>query len=60
MDDIELPLAAEEFLVWLASERGRARNTIDAYRRDLVAYQGWLARRSLKMTTGSNPAETVE
>ena len=51
MDDVELPLAAEEFLVWLASERGRARNTIDAYRRDLVAYQRWLARRGLAMTT---------
>ena len=35
--DVELPLEAEEFLVWLASERGRARNTIEAYRRDLVA-----------------------
>jgi integrase/recombinase XerD len=51
VDDVELPLAAEEFLVWLASERGRARNTIDAYRRDLVAYQRWLARRNLMMTT---------
>jgi integrase/recombinase XerD len=51
VDDVELPLAAEEFLVWLASERGRARNTIDAYRRDLVAYQRWLVRRNLTMTT---------
>ena len=47
MTDVELPLEAEEFLVWLASERGRARNTIDAYRRDLVAYQRWLITRDL-------------
>jgi integrase/recombinase XerD len=51
VDDVELTLAAEEFLVWLASERGRARNTIDAYRRDLVAYQRWLTERGLTMTT---------
>jgi integrase/recombinase XerD len=53
VDDVELPLAAEEFLVWLASERGRARNTIDAYRRDLMAYQRWLTGRGLTMTTVS-------
>jgi integrase/recombinase XerD len=51
VNDVDLPLAAEEFLVWLASERGRARNTIDAYRRDLVAYQRWLTQRGLTMTT---------
>jgi tyrosine recombinase XerD len=44
VSDVELPLEAEEFLVWLSSERGRARNTIAAYRRDLSAYQAWLAR----------------
>jgi len=51
MDDVELPLEAEEFLVWLSSERGRARNTIDAYRRDLIAYQRWLAQRGLTIAT---------
>jgi len=51
MNDVELPLEAEEFLVWLSSERGRARNTIDAYRRDLVAYQRWLTQRGLTITT---------
>jgi integrase/recombinase XerD len=45
----ELPLDVEEFLVWLSAERGRARNTIDAYRRDLTAYCAWLAER------GSDP-----
>ncbi|MEA2841009.1 MAG: integrase/recombinase XerD [Methylobacteriaceae bacterium] len=31
------------FLDMLASERGAARNTIEAYRRDLLSYIGWLA-----------------
>jgi integrase/recombinase XerD len=33
----------ELFLDMLASERGAARNTIDAYRRDLSSYFGWLS-----------------
>ena len=43
---VELPLEAEEFLVWLSSERGRSRNTVQAYRRDLQRYQTWLMARS--------------
>ena len=39
---VELPLDVEEFLSWLAAERGRSRNTIAAYRRDLGAYWTWL------------------
>lgn len=35
---VELPLEAEELLIWLASERGRAASTIEAYRRDLMAW----------------------
>jgi integrase/recombinase XerD len=50
-DVIELPLEAEDFLVWLASERGRARNTVEAYRRDLFAYQRWLSPRGLTLMT---------
>ena len=42
----ELPLEAEEFLTWLAVERGRSANTLSAYRRDLRAYQEWLAQRA--------------
>lgn len=42
-----LPLEAEEFLTWLAVERGRAPNTLSAYRRDLRAYWGWLHRQGL-------------
>jgi integrase/recombinase XerD len=42
---VVLPLEAEEFLVWLASERGRAASTLEAYRRDLSAYARHLAAR---------------
>jgi integrase/recombinase XerD len=38
-EDRPLSLEAEEFLTWLASERGRAPSTLAAYRRDLLAYQ---------------------
>lgn len=41
-DDV-LPLEVEEFLSWMAAERGRARNTLLAYRRDLHVYCRWLA-----------------
>ena len=37
-----LPLEAEDLLMWLTAERGRAPNTITAYRRDLRTYVGWL------------------
>jgi len=47
----ELPLEVEEFLVWMASERGRSRNTLQAYRRDLRQYQGWLVERGLTPLT---------
>ncbi|MGE0880030.1 MAG: site-specific tyrosine recombinase XerD [Acidimicrobiia bacterium] len=43
--DEALPLEAEEFLTWLAVERGRAANTLAAYRRDLTAYCSWLVER---------------
>ena len=42
---VELPLEVEDFLGWLATERGRAANTIAAYRRDLAGYAEWLAER---------------
>src|SRR5215208_3341014 len=48
---VELPLEAEEFLVWMAAERGRAVNTLKAYRRDLLGYQAWLGERSLDLAT---------
>jgi len=38
-----LSAAAEEYLSWLAVERGRSPNTVAAYRRDLAAYEACLA-----------------
>lgn len=37
-----LPVEAEDFLTWLLVERGRAHSTVEAYRRDLVAYWTYL------------------
>ncbi|MGO8872048.1 MAG: site-specific tyrosine recombinase XerD [Acidimicrobiales bacterium] len=34
---------AEEYLSWLAVEKGRARNTLLAYRRDIAAWERWAA-----------------
>ena len=42
MIDTSLPLAVEEFLTWMATERGRSANTLAAYRRDLSQYCSWL------------------
>ncbi len=39
----ELPAPVEDFLSWMASERGRSANTLAAYRRDLGGYGTWLA-----------------
>jgi integrase/recombinase XerD len=44
---VQLPLEAEEFLIWLSAERGRSVNTITAYRRDLRQYWRWLAAGAL-------------
>lgn len=40
---VEVPVEVDEFLSWLAVERGRGANTIQAYRRDLLTYVHWLA-----------------
>jgi integrase/recombinase XerD len=37
-----LPIEVEEFLSWLVAEKGRAPNTLAAYRRDLRGYCEWL------------------
>jgi integrase/recombinase XerD len=47
----ELQLEVEEFLSWLVTERGRAANTIAAYRRDLAMYAAWLAHQGDDVTT---------
>jgi integrase/recombinase XerD len=44
-----LPLPAEEYLTWMAAERGRSVNTLAAYRRDLVAYVQWLTARGTSL-----------
>lgn len=44
-----LPLEAEEFLSWMATERGRSANTLAAYRRDLNGYWSWLSELGLTM-----------
>ncbi len=36
-----LSTGAEEYLSWLAVEKGRARNTLVAYRRDIAAWERW-------------------
>ncbi|MEI7547269.1 MAG: site-specific tyrosine recombinase XerD [Actinomycetota bacterium] len=46
-----LPAEAQEFLSWMASERGRSRNTLAAYRRDLGAYSQWLATHGSDLLT---------
>lgn len=46
---LSAPVLADEavdFLSWLAVERGRAKNTVIAYRRDLTSYCTWLAPRT--------------
>jgi len=37
-----LPLDVEEWLSWLAAEKGRARSTLEAYRRDIHRFWDWL------------------
>jgi integrase/recombinase XerD len=54
-----LPLEVEEYLSWLAVERGRAVNTLAAYRRDLVAYMGWLGDRRLDAVDADTIARYV-
>jgi len=38
----QLPLDVEDFLTWLVAERGRSRNTLSAYRRDLTGFWIWI------------------
>lgn len=48
----------EEFLDWMVVERGRSRNTVEAYRRDLVQYETWLLTR--KSDLGSVVVSDIE
>lgn len=53
-----LPLEAEEFLSWLAAERGRSPTTLAAYRRDLRGYWAHLAGRGLGLDDVDEPVVT--
>ena len=49
-DDPDMvPLDVEEWLSWLASERGRARSTLAAYRRDARRWCRWLDPRGVAL-----------
>jgi integrase/recombinase XerD len=42
-----LPLEVEDWFTWLAAEKGRSRNTLVAYRRDIGVYWAWLSEHGL-------------
>ncbi len=44
-DPLAVPVEVEDLLTWLRVERGRAANTLQAYRLDLRAYVAWLQER---------------
>ncbi|HEY7072393.1 MAG TPA: site-specific tyrosine recombinase [Acidimicrobiales bacterium] len=49
-DDPDMvPLDVEEWLSWLATERGRARSTLAAYRRDARRWCRWLDQRGVAL-----------
>ena len=50
-----LPIEIEEFLSWMATERGRSANTLAAYRRDLVGYVSWLRSAHLDVHAVTTP-----
>jgi integrase/recombinase XerD len=56
---VELPLEAEEFLTWLAVERGRSVNTLDAYRSDLRRYWSFVRDERDRSTLASVEAEDI-
>jgi integrase/recombinase XerD len=57
--DAGLPLDVEEYLSWLTVERGRSRNTLAAYRRDLGVYVVWLRARGKAPITATE-ADVLE
>ncbi len=46
-----LSTSGEEYLTWLVVEQGRSRNTVVSYRRDLLAYESFLASRGSDVQT---------
>lgn len=57
---MNLPLSngAEEYLSWLAVEKGRSRNTLTAYRRDIATWEQWAEVSGIEPTRAT--AEDVE
>jgi len=55
---MDLPLEAEEYLSWLATERGRSANTLAAYRRDLRTYCEWLRQQGMGVADVSEEVVT--
>jgi integrase/recombinase XerD len=53
-DPVTVDPMITEFLVWLTVERGRATNTLSAYRRDLGRYQEHLSSTGRQVATASN------
>jgi integrase/recombinase XerD len=51
-DDL-LPLDVEEWLSWLATEKGRARSTLEAYRRDARRWCTWLRARGTDLAAAT-------
>ncbi|MGI9602518.1 MAG: site-specific tyrosine recombinase [Acidimicrobiales bacterium] len=49
MATVVLPAPVEDYLVWLAVEKGRATNTLSAYRRDLERYVGYVEGRGSRV-----------
>jgi integrase/recombinase XerD len=52
-DPAMLPLEVEEWLTWLATEKGRARSTLAAYRRDARRWWAWLRGRGIALDAAS-------
>ncbi len=50
-----LPLDVEEWLSWLASEKGRAPSTLEAYRRDARRWCDWLGETGLGLDRVGEP-----
>lgn len=46
-----MSVETEDFLSWMATERGRSANTLAAYRRDLLGYTSWLSAHGLTVRT---------
>lgn len=57
-EPVMLDPSSEDYLTWLSVEKGRADNTISAYRRDLIAYEAFL--RQSGTTVAKAPKRAVE